>query len=209
MKNRILGICSMLLALSMSAQAQKYLPKQYLELNTQYSRHGSGDLEGVFVNTDYTKFLKKNWNYSVGLGYSIHDGSAPLFYTDTDGMIHDGSYRYTTAGVQLQGMLGRNIIRTKHHHASVSLGALTRYQSSSASTGWGMYTLPPSDFPYPFYILRNHTPQRTVSVGALVKVAYAYALSPKVSIGITGSFQTDTNGDSIQQLGLLVRRNFY
>ncbi|MDR6193306.1 hypothetical protein [Siphonobacter sp. SORGH_AS_0500] len=182
--------------------------KRSLSIDLNYSKHGSGDLPGVFINTEYSEFFKKKWSYSLGIGYSLHDGNYPLFYSDDRGNNYDGSYRYTTGGIQVAGKIGYSFVRTERSNLMAKLGVLGRYESSSFYDQIVVFFPAATQLPFPVMVLYNMHPQRTISLGGILSVNYSYSITSKVAVGINGAIQTDTNGDTIRQYGLSILRTF-
>ena len=179
--------------------------QSYTNINRSFA--GSGDLYGLFVNIGLNKYNKSGKGFlAFEIGLSIHDGENYLRYTDTRPPTPqevDGSYRYTTAGLQLATLAGRELLRpSSRHHLAVALGPVLRYQSSSyfdnliiwgpAATGW----------PYPLTEIRNTTPHRTFAIGGKGSIQYGYAITKNWTLALHSSLQTDTNGDTFTNYGL-------
>lgn len=170
--------------------------------------HGSGDIRGLIFTTEYAKYFKKRLSWIVGIGGTIHDGSLPVFFTVPNGNTVDGSVRYTTAGVQVNGQIGYSFLKTISHEMQLRLGALVRYQSSSYFDQVSILFPIITGLPYPVVVFNNTTPQRTYSIGGNLEIHYNYTITKKIMIGIIAGLQTDTNGDTISQLSLSIGRRF-
>lgn len=171
--------------------------------------HGSGDLGGLTFNTSYTNFFQKKVSYTIEVGTSIHHGSSALFYVDNSGETIDGSYRYTTAGIQLVSKIGLSFFRNKKNDVGIRLGPLVRYQSSSVpdeittifpAAGTG------SDVPLSY--IGNESDQNTIAVGGMFQIFYNYIVSDTIFLGPSASFQTDSNGDTITNISLACGMKF-
>lgn len=75
------------LFISANLKAQKNTPdlKKSVQLDFGFGNHGTGDLKGLTVNSEYRSFLKKNLSISFGLGATLHDGAFPILYSDGNG----------------------------------------------------------------------------------------------------------------------------
>ncbi len=184
-------------------------PNQQISVAIGTSKHGSGDLPGIVFNTSYSKKFKKNLSWIVGIGGSIHDGQQPLYYTFRGNEV-DGSIRFTTAGFQLNGYLGYDLLKAGKHQFQLRLGPLLRYQSSSNTDGFGIYyPAAGSGLPFPVVEFNNRTPQRTYTAGGSAQAGYNYTISKiNLSIGLDAGLQTDSNGDTITQLSLNMGKRF-
>lgn len=188
--------------------SQTKLPQKQLQLIAGTSQHGSGDLGGIAFSGEYARYFRKSLTYSVALTGTIHDGSSPVIYTDLGGNQTDGSVRYTTAGIQTASHLGLSVVRTKSHEVQFRAGALLRYQSSSLPGSYAITYQETASFQYPVVNFIQQTPQRTFSVGWSSQLVYNFTLSNKLSLGVLGGIQNDTNGDTIPQLSLTVGKRF-
>jgi hypothetical protein len=197
-----------LLTITHFLNAQIILPDKKLELLMSQSIHGTGDIPGFNFATEYGERFKKRLSWTVGIGGTIHDGSDTLFFNDPDGNTIDGSIRYTTAGVQTTGDIGYSFIRNKHHDFKLKLGALLRYQSSSYYDIVSTYYPAGTGLPFPVVVFQNKTPQKTFAFGGSGHFQYNYSVSNKLVIGVVAGLQTDTNGDTIRQLGFTMGRQF-
>jgi len=112
--------------------SQQKLPGQSIHLIGGYSRHGSGDYNGIVFGAEYERYVNKRLSLIYSLRGTINDGKTPIYVTNTiTGQITDASIRFTTAGVQLGVSGGYSIFRNKTHGLSIALGAFARYQSAS------------------------------------------------------------------------------
>lgn len=180
-----------------------------LNISTGSSFHGSGDMRGVIINTEYSKNLKKRIGLSFSLGSTLHDGTYPLFFVSPSGENIDGSIRYTTGGLQFASHLGYDLIKTNNHQFQLRVGGLFRYQSSSYFDDLSIfYPAGETGLPVPAIVFNNTTPQRTFAVGASAQLFYNYTINDKFAIGLLAGFQTDSNGDVIRQSCISVGRRF-
>lgn len=190
-------------------QSQTNLPSHHLQLIIGKSKHGTGDVNGISFNTNYSKYFKRKIGWIVELGGTIHDGSVPVFYTDGNGNNVDGSYYWTTAGIQVTGKIGYAIIRTSNQELQASLGPMLRYQSTSYPDFLAVvWPAAGTGLPFPVINLENHNSRKTVSIGGNGAIAYNYTFDNLLTIGILGSFQIDTNGDTISQLAFSIGKRF-
>src|SRR5690606_38857239 len=95
--------------------AQKNELPETLEINLGVSRHGTYDLPGFLLNTEFRKYFKQTLFYSVGLGATWNDGSMDIFYTDPDGRVIDGSIRNMIAGFQIISKIGWDFFQDNHN----------------------------------------------------------------------------------------------
>lgn len=160
------------------------------------------------MNTEYSRYLKKNVGLSFSLGGTLHDGSTPLFFTVPSGQKIDGSIRYTTGGLQFASHLGYSLIKTTNHRFQAKAGGLFRYQSSSPSHGVTILYPVGSGLQVPVIVFENTTSQRTFSIGASTQLLYNYNITPKIAVGLLAGFQIDSNGDVIRQTCISVGRRF-
>lgn len=180
--SRLLTILVILFLINNKSVAQNNLA----QFSAGFSRHGTGDLNGVSFVFDYTQYLKKNLAWRIAFGDDIHDGSSPLFYEYPPGNQVDGSYRYTTAGLQAGGGIRYSFMRNDHHELFLNLDGFFRYQSSNATSGVGISYPAITGFPFPIIEIENTSPQRTYSVGAAPRVGYNYTFNKKIVAGLAG-----------------------
>lgn len=181
--------------------------KNLAQFSAGFSKHGSGDLNGVSYVFDYTHYFKNKLSWIASFGGDIHDGVFPLFYEYPLGNKEDASFRYTIAGIQLGGGIRYSLIRNDKHELFINILGIFRYQSDSDS---GKEILYPAltNLPFPVMILENDSPQRTYSVGAAPRIGYNFTFDKKIAVGFAGGLQFDTNGDTILQLLLTLGRRF-
>ena len=172
------------------------------------SKNGTGDIKGLSYKFDYTKYFKKKLSWQIGLGGDIYDGVTPLYFEYPAGNQIDGSYRYTTAGLQLGVDIRYSIFKTDVHEIILSAGGLVRYQTSSASDALNILYSPITNLPFPVIVLENTSPQTTISIGASPKFGYNYTIKKKIGIGFLSGFQFDTNGDTILHFLITLSRRF-
>jgi hypothetical protein len=177
------------------------------QIDLGFSKNGSGDLNGNSINFEYHNYFKPKWNYSIGLGSTIHNGQYDLYYKQGDREI-DGSYRYVTAGYQLTSKLGFCFINSKKSDFGLRLGALLRYQSSSYPDEISTNYPPFYGFDFPLIDVKHYEPQKIFSAGGILQLYYNYNINEKLFVGSSGTFQTDSNEDAILQLSLTCGMRF-
>lgn len=191
------------------AQDTTTLLNKSLQVEMGTGMHGSGDLTGLTLNTSYTNFFRKKVSYTIELGTSIHYGSSALFYVDNSGKNIDGSYRFTTAGLQLVGKIGLSFFRNKKNDLGLRIGPLLRYQSSSVPDR--IRTIFPAagtGFDIPISFASNENPQNTLTAGGVFQIFYNYSIANKIYIGPSAGFQSDSNGDTITNISLACGMKF-
>lgn len=198
-------LLSLFLATLVNAQQQ---PKHAIQFMGGYSRHGSGDMDGIVFESGYQYYLSKKFSLQYMVRATINSGRDEILVTDANsGNTTDASVRYTTAGVQLGTNAGFSIVRSSMHELIVSAGPFVRYQSASNGTdGYSIYRPPVINVPAVLIGFDNRSPQQTISVGGLLQIKYAVSIAGKVAIGLATGFQTDTNGDVIPQAGIAIGR---
>ncbi|MFV8269227.1 hypothetical protein ACNQGP_04725 [Flavobacterium sp. GT2N3] len=191
------------------AQDTTTLLNKSLQIEMGTGLHGSGDLAGLTLNTSYTHYFRKKVSYTVEVGTSIHYGSSALYYTDKSGKNIDGSYRFTTAGIQLAGKIGLSVFRNKKNDLGLRLGPLVRYQSSSTPDDINtVFPIAGTGFDVPISFVSNESPQNTLSIGGVFQLFYNYSISNKIYIGPSAGFQIDSNGDTITNISLACGMKF-
>jgi hypothetical protein len=197
-----------LLFVSNTLVAQIKLPEHTIEIAAGRSTHSTGDNKGVSFAVAYEKYFRKKLSWTIALGGTIHDGAEPLYYTDPTGHINDGSFRYTTAGFQIECLAGYSFIRTSRHEFQLKAGGLVRLQSSSYFDQLGILYPAGTGLPMPVLYIVNTTPQRTYAAGASLQLQYNYTFRNRLQLGTMAGFQMDTNGDNISHLSLVLGRRF-
>lgn len=185
-------------------------PNSDYSLSMSISRtfEGSGDLNGISYNSYMKKHINQNLDWFIAIGGTIADGEHPLKYKpDGSGPYLDGSIRYTTAGLQLSGGVNLNLISNTKSELFIGAGPLLRYQTSS-NAGADISYPETTGLPYPVVRFQHSEPARTFSPGGIVNVGYNYTFNKGIFIGVLGSFQTDTNGDTISQMGVNFGKRF-
>jgi hypothetical protein len=180
----------------------------YVGVNVGVSKHGTGDLRGYSVNCNFKKNIRKKASVLFGVDATVHDGELPITYTDVSGAPIDASYRYTTAGLQINARYALSFLSNSKNNLELRTGPLVRYQSSSYYDEIVVYYPPVSGLPFPVTSLINRSPQRTISVGGIAQVCYEYSISKNWVAGLLASMQIDSNGDVISQLGLGIGMKF-
>lgn len=183
------------------AQNNSFGSNKSIQMEIGSSKHGSGDISGYAINSEFNNFFKSKWSYSIGLGATIHSDSKPIYFHDISGnYVVDSEYRYLIAGFQLTGKIAYSIVRNQKNNFGVKLGTLFRFQSDSSSETETFYKS--QNYPFPVVRINNVSPQDTFAVGGIIQLFYNYNISDKLFIGASGVFQTDTSADSISQLSL-------
>lgn len=209
MKKAILLITLIVSFQSLRAQTITEFPNRTLKLNVGRGKLGTGDIQGIMFSMEYEKYFRRKLAWSAEIGTTIHDGSDLFLVTEASGRIHDLSYRYTTAGVQLVGKIGYNFIKTKKIDIGIRFGGLFRYQSSSLADDITIIFPVVTGLPLPVSIIEHISPQRTYSVGGTSQLFASYAINQKIVLGLTTGLQLDTNGDTIfPQLSFTIGRRF-
>lgn len=195
-------LSTLLLSIHIFCQEKK------IELQAGRSFNGTGDIRGVGLSLEYSKTIKKKFDWTVSIGSNIHDGSFPILFEYTSGNMVDGSVRYTTAGMQAAYSLGYSFIKTGGSDLRLKIGGLLRFQSTSYYDDVTVLYPTLTGLSYPVIVFRNSNPQRTVSAGLITQFGYKVNVNKKICVGVVGSFQFDTNGDNISQLMLSLGRRF-
>jgi len=179
-----------------------------IQLVGGYSRHGSGDLNGIIFGAEYLKYLSGRFLLDFNIRATINDGKDEIIVNNTTtGTKTDASLRYTTAGVQIGVNGGLSIFKNMKHEFIISLGAFGRYQSASnGSDGYSFYSPQATGLPVALIGFDNRTPQETFSLGGILQLQYHFTIKNNIYIGILPGFQTDTNGDAIPQIALTLGR---
>lgn len=198
----IFQLMAVFLFTSPTTQAQSKHAGEFISLDIGYSKHGTGDLRGFMVNTEYRKYLRERIFFAAGIAVTVHDGFRLLEYEGLNGQVVDGSIRNATGGAQLSARIGWDFLQQSQHSLGAMVGPLIRYQTSTIPDALSIY-FPgaATGFPFPAIVYEHHSPQRTTSFGAVLQLSYRYHFHSRYSVGATAGFQTDTNGDAIWQLG--------
>jgi hypothetical protein len=185
---------------ALNAQSKTY--REFLSLDIGYSKHGTGDLPGFIVNTEYRKYFHERLFFTAGIAVTVHDGFRDLKYEGLNGQIVDGSIRDATGGAQVSAKVGWDFLQKSQHSLGAMVGPLLRYQTSTIPDALSIYFPGATGgFPFPAIVYEHHSPQRTTSFGGIIQLTYRYYFHSRYSLGATAGFQTDTNGDAIWQLG--------
>ena len=172
------------------------------------SFNGTGDINGFAFNTEYGQYFKKKLSWYLGIGGSVHHKNEPIFYTDQSGNSIDGSVRATTAGFQTTCLLSYSIIKTEDNEFFTRFGPVFRYQSTSYWHVLSVYHPAGTGLPFPVVAFINTTSQRTFAIGGTVQIGYAYSINKKISLGILGGLQLDSNGDVLRNVFISIGRRF-
>lgn len=197
-----------LLVLGLIMNDKSVAQSNLAQFSAGFSRHGSGDLNGISYFFDYTHYFKNKLSWVASFGGDIHDGVSPLLFEYPTGNQVDASFRYTLAGIQIGSGIKYSLIKKEKHEVFISVIGIFRYQSSSASDAINKLYPALTNLPFPVMLLENSSPQRTYSVGAAPRIGYNYTFDKKIAVGFSGGLQFDTNGDTILQLLLTLGRRF-
>lgn len=190
--------------------SQDQLPVHAIQLVGGPTRHGSGDADGLTYGAEYVRYYTKKFSLTYNLRGTIHNYKDEYEIIDVaSGRTTDNSIRFTTAGVQAGVNAGYSIVRTRSHEVMISLGAFGRYQSSS-DDGYFVYYPSTVINPIPNFLFRfdNTTPQKTFSLGALLQIKYNLRIGKHLYTGVAPFLQTDTQGDLIRNMLLVIGRRF-
>ncbi|NJL13217.1 MAG: hypothetical protein HC913_09605 [Microscillaceae bacterium] len=194
MKKVILVLAAIYLSYSSAAQE---LPKRMANFHIGRTMHGSGDIMGVSLGFTYNHYFTKRISGFTDFGFSIHDGSEPIFYENREGRLVNGSILYTTAGIQQNIGVMYSFVRTRRHELQTRLSGVFRYQSTSLFDSAETLYPPITGLPFPVTVFVNELPPRTFAVGAALGLGYNYSFGEKYSLGLLANFQIDSNGDTI------------
>jgi hypothetical protein len=208
-KYQILALSLLFLSIT-NAQEELNKKNAIALFNFGRSFNGTGDIWGFQYGLTYAKYFgEKKTYWSIGFEGTLHDDEQiDYFFVDDQGNNRDGKSRYVTSGLQLIGGIGYQFIKSSRHDLGLSVGSLLRYQSSSIPDV--VTTLFPAltNLPSPVQIVEFREPFRTLSLGAVLKLNYYYKFENDFILGLTGGFQTDTNGDTISYISLGVGKRF-
>lgn len=179
--------------------------KQQLSLDLNRSFHGTGDMRGLGFAVEYGRYLGKRFELTAGVGANVHHDVYPLLLNQSGQMV-DASYRMVTGGLQVNGQANVAPLHTRHHEVKLGIGPVVRYQSSSASGGYGVMSA--TGYPEPVFTFRQYEKQNMVTVGYLAALSYTFTFPGQFLIGAKASFQNDTNSDVITQYGLRIGKRF-
>lgn len=196
--NKIIMLC-LFLFFKISIQAQKTI-----ELRLGQNFNGSGDTRGSVFGVEINKQKKGKKIVGVNITSTINDGSFDIRYVQPNGNVYKGYARYTTAGLQAGPQIGYNILKqTNKNQLYFIMGAFVRYQSSSY---WEKITVvypALSNLLLPVTFVEHYSPQRSYALGLCPQIKYNINLKNNYKMGFFTSFQADTQGDNIFQLGAL------
>lgn len=201
---QIVKLLFLFLFIYTSVNAQKNIQdlKKSVQLDIGFGKHGTGDINGLNINSEYKRFFRKNLSISFGLGATLHDGAFPILYSDGNGNLIDASYRYTTGGIQLTSKVGISFIKSTINDFGLQVGSILRYQSSSYFDEINVLYPAATGLPMPVIAIINKSPQKTLSVGGIGQFYYNYTIKSNLFVGLSAAIQIDTNGDLINQLAV-------
>jgi hypothetical protein len=207
MKNLSKIIAFLLLILSSLSLYGQDMTSKSVELELARSKHGSGDLTGFSFASNYI-FTKNRFSQLVFIEGSIHDGEYTLIFDTPDGLTNDGSIRYTTAGVQVGYGVRYSLFEFKNQKTEVGLNGLIRYQSTSLYDTVTILFPALTDIPFPVVVLGQESDARTIALGSKLILSHRVALTKTIDLKALGSFQYDTNGDTIGGYGLGISKRW-
>jgi hypothetical protein len=181
---------------------------QFLGISILRSKHGTGDINGISFNSEYSKKINKRFSLIATFGGTLHDGSRVLIYQSSSGQTIDGSIRYTTGGIQTSFGLGYDFIQTSHHVFQVRLSPLLRYQSTSYYDVVTILYPIITGLSIPVLYFENLTPARTFAIGAIGHIGYNFIPKNRNVFRFFGEFQLDSNGDVLKGFGIALGRKF-
>jgi hypothetical protein len=184
---RILLILLLVLIYSADSIAQKNSGNS-IELYFARSFHGTGDLDGILFSAEYGHFFKKRLEISGNITSTIHWGSFGLFVTNQFGTF-DESFRFGTAGLQTGSKLGYTILSFPHHSLKIQGGSFIRFQSSSASGGYGVTYPPAINYPEPVFTFSQVEKQNMFTIGYLAELSYTFTTNKNLLMGIKPDFK--------------------
>ena len=204
------GLLFVCVFISNYCNAQARLPADAVQVMGGYSRHGSGDFDGIVFGTEYIKYFSRKVSLNYNIRATINDGKEKIIvHNIITGSQSDASIRFTTAGVQLGVNGGLSFIRNSKLELMVSLGAFGRFQSASNGTdGYSLYFPAATGQPTVLIGYENRTPMRTLAIGGILQFHFNYTFQNKNYIGLNPAIQTDSNGDVIPQAAILIGRRF-
>jgi hypothetical protein len=176
-----------------------------LSLAGGYSKHGSGDFKGLFVDVGFYRQFGRKFRLGFDLATTIHTGRDAILINDNvfNNRTIDGSVRFTTAGIQFGAGGEWRIIRNRHYEVALGISSILRYQSASnGDDGYNIYLPSQTGQPTVLVGFDNKTPQQTISLGFAPNTA-VYFISRKGSrLGPVISLQLDSHDDVIFNAGL-------
>lgn len=191
------------------AQSTTPESRSSLQFNFGRSFNGTGDISGFQYGLTFAKSLGKKTYWSVGFEGTLHDDERTTStFDDGEGNTFESKSRYVTGGIQLVGNFGYDFIKNFKHAFGLSVGPLIRYQSSSIPDSRSTLFPIVTDLPFPVERTEYTNPFRTIALGAVLKLNYYYTFDSNFMLGLTGGFQTDTNGDTISYLSLGFGKRF-
>lgn len=179
-----------------------------IQLIAGYSKHGSGDMDGIVFGADYSWYLGRKFSLSLDVRGTVHsdEDTYTYFYPNNNTKV-EGTIRSTTAGAQL-GLNGAySLLRSRHHEIRAGLGAYLRYQSTSLE-GYSVLNPQVTERPEVLFSLFHWEPQKSVSPGLLVQLQYHCTFRDKFTLGFKAGIQTDMEGDELWYGALSVGKRF-
>ncbi len=115
----------LLITYSSSGQSQNHNHEKQIAVSFGKSKHGTGDIDGYQFSIGYSTKFSNNFSWHANLTSTLHDGNFPIQYTapGTSNNI-DGSYRYTTGGIQGSFLIGHDFLKPVKHRLDLRLGGI-------------------------------------------------------------------------------------
>lgn len=173
-------------------------------------QHGTGDLPGYSYGLHLNTLMGESQLFwIIGFEGSLHNQKQlPFYFDDSNGEEFDGTLNDVTGGFQLSMGLGIDFLQSKKNSLSISLNPLIRYQSTSINYYQEIQYPALTGYPMPIRIIYNKEDQTTIAVGGALQLAYDHYLSKTIFLGAMGSFQMDTNEDTLYYAAFRIGRRF-
>lgn len=186
------------------------IKERQLSLGVLYSRHGSGDINGVMVDVGYEFNLKDRFSFYNNLSFTLHSGKE-IFYDltpqPTNPDYQTQPLNFVTAGIQSSPTIFYSLINGKKQRFKIGVGGVIRYQANSFPDRY-LYYYRSNNWDEPFYIIKEIQPS-VFTVGYKISFNYVFINKLKTSYSFIGSYQNDTNGDLIFGLGFQIARKLF
>lgn len=189
-------------------RATDAMPNEALQLVLGYSKHGSGDMDGIVFGADYSWYLGRKFSFGLNIRGTINsDHDDYSYYNQTTNITSEASIRSTTAGAQLGLNAQYSIIRSPHHEIMVSLGAYLRYQSTSLD-GYSVMGPPITGTPEFHFSFYNWDNQNSISPGILPQLHYNFTFMNNLVLGLKGGIQQDMLAEAVQFVAFTIGKRF-
>lgn len=179
-----------------------------LVLDINNNMHGTGDMNGVYVNTQYSKMFSKKFDWFGEMGFSVNDLTYIDYFPGLENNDLRYEQRYVTAGLQFGGGISYRPL-SKNSEVNIQLGPVVRYQSSSYPVSASTFSPTMTKLPIVVeHVNHGNEPLRTIALGGKLRLGYIYTFKKGFLIGANAHFQNDTNGDTMYSYGLTVGKRF-